>query len=79
LGQTKPFTLLLIDGPYSQEIKRLAAKVYVDLHHCAQKGANSEHWRSCLLEVIAEIHMALDRMFEVVEEGKLMAPIFLLI
>jgi hypothetical protein len=69
--------LSLIDGPYSPEIKRLAAKVYVDLHHCAQKGANSEHWRSCLLGVISEIHMILDRIFEVVEESKLV--VFLLL
>lgn len=70
LGQTGPLMLSLIDGPYSPEIKQCAAKVYIDLHHCAPKGAHNEHWRSCLLGVIAEIHMILDRMFEVVEESK---------
>ena len=71
LGQTSPLILSIIDGPYSPEIKRLAAKVYVDLHHSAQKGANGDHWRGCLLGVIAEVHMVLDRMLEVVEEGTL--------
>ena len=61
--------LSLIDGPYSPEIKRLAAKVYVDLHHSTQKGAGSAYWRSCLLGIVAEIHMVLDRIFEIVEEG----------
>jgi len=69
LGQITPLILSIIDGPYSPEIKRLAAKVYVDLHHSVQKGANGDHWRGCLLGVIAEVHMVLDRVFEVVEEG----------
>ena len=68
-GTTGTLMLSFIDGPYSPEIKRLAAKVYVDLHHSAQKGANTDHWRSCLLGVVAEVHIVLDRMFEVVEEG----------
>lgn len=61
--------LTIIDGPYSPEIKQLAAKVYVDLHHSTPKGANGDHWRSNLLGVLAEMHIVLDRMFEVVEEG----------
>ena len=69
LGVTGPLLLSLIDGPYSPEIKSLAAKVYVDLHHSAQKGVSSDYWRSCLLGIVAEIHTMLDRMFEVVEEG----------
>jgi len=43
--------------------------VYVDLHHCAPKGGNSDHWRSNLLGIIAEVHVVLDRILEVVEEG----------
>lgn len=43
--------------------------MYVDLHHSTQKGGNVDHWRSCLLGVIAEVHIVLDRVFEVVEEG----------
>ena len=60
--------LSLIDGPYSPEIKLLAAKVYADLHHSTHKGASSDYWRSCLLGIVAEIHILLDRIFDVVEE-----------
>ena len=63
--------LSLIDGPYPSEVKRLAGKVYVDLHHSAQKGGNGDHWRSCLVGIIAEFHMVLDRMFEFIEEGSI--------
>ena len=71
LGVAGPLMLSLIDGPYSSAMKRLAAKVYVDLHHSTQKGASSDYWRSCLLGIVSEIHTVLDRMFEVVEEGAL--------
>ena len=69
LGVTELLMLSLIDGPHSLEVKRLATKVYVDLHHSAQKGTNSDYWRSSLLGIIAETHAVLDRMFEGVEEG----------
>ena len=61
--------VLLLDGPYPLDIKQSAARVFVDLHHCAPKGTSSEHWRSNLMNVISEIHAVLDRIFEVVEEG----------
>jgi hypothetical protein len=70
LGRAGPLMLSLIEGPYSSDVQRLAGKVYVDLHHATQKGMNSEHWRSCFVGVISEIHAVLDRMFEIVEEGE---------
>ena len=70
LTRTQTLTLSIIEGAYSKEIKALAAKVYVDLHHSAQKGGTSEHWRVCVLGVIAEVHGILDHMFEVLEEGE---------
>jgi hypothetical protein len=69
LGKTSQLNLSLIEGDNSPEVQRLAAKVYVDLHFSAQKGTNSDHWRSCFLGTISEIHIVLDRLFEVVEEG----------
>jgi hypothetical protein len=72
LGVATPLMLSLIDGPYSPEIKRLAAKVYVDVHHSTQKGAGSEYWRSSLLGIVAQVHIVLDGIFEVVEEGALL-------
>ena len=71
LEKTSQLTLALIEGDYAPELKRLAAKVYVDLHYSAQKGMNADHWRSCFLGIISEIHTVLDRLFEVVEEGTL--------
>jgi rRNA processing/ribosome biogenesis len=71
ITRTQALTLSLIDGAYPKEVKTLAAKVYVDLHHSAQKGGNSDHWRASFLGAIAEIHTVLDRMFEGVEEGTL--------
>jgi len=69
LTKTSQLTLSIIQGEYPPEIKRQAAMVYVDLHHSAPKGTNSEYWRSCLLGIVAEIHIVLDRLLEVVEEG----------
>jgi hypothetical protein len=73
LTRTQTLTLSLIDGAYPKEIKTFAAKVYVDLHHSAQKGGNSDHWRASFLGAIAEIHTVLDRLFEGVEEGSLVS------
>jgi hypothetical protein len=61
--------LSLLDGPYSPDVKLLAARVFVDLHHSAPKGTCSDQWRSNLIGVISEVHAVLNRMFEVVEEG----------
>jgi pre-rRNA-processing protein RIX1 len=69
LSTAGPLMLSLLDGPYPMETKQLAAKVFVDLHHCAPKGTSSEQWRSNLVNVISEIHSVLDRTFEIVEEG----------
>jgi rRNA processing/ribosome biogenesis len=69
LGKVNQLTLSILEGEYTQDNQKLAAKVYVDLHHSAQKGTGREHWRSCLLGTISEIHSILDRLFEVVEEG----------
>lgn len=69
-GRIQQLSLSLIDGSFPIDIKRLAAKVYVDLHHCAPKGTGRDHWRSSLLATISEIHSVLDILFEVVEEGR---------
>lgn len=69
LGKVNQLTLSILDGDYSPETQKLAAKVYVDLHHSAQKGTSSDHWRTCLLGTISEVHIILDRLFEIVEEG----------
>jgi hypothetical protein len=69
LGIAEPLILSLIDGPHPADVKRMATKVYVDLHHSAQKGASSDHWRTSLLGITSEIHTVLDRMFDVIEEG----------
>ena len=69
LGSAGPLAVSLLDGPYAPAIKQLAAKAFVDLHHCAPKGTSSEQWRSNLVGVISEVHVVLDRIFEVVEEG----------
>jgi hypothetical protein len=70
LGRAGPLMLSLIEGPYSSDVQLLARNVYIDLHHSTQKGMNSDHWRSNLIGVISEIQFVLDRMFEIVEEGK---------
>jgi hypothetical protein len=64
-------TLLLkvFAGNYSPEVLKLAARVNVDLHHSASKGTNSEHWRAILHGIIGEAHMALNHIFEPLEEG----------
>jgi hypothetical protein len=69
LGKVNQLTLSIIEGDYTPDNQKLAAKVYVDLHHSAQKGTGREHWRSCLVGTISEIHSILDRLFEIVEEG----------
>jgi rRNA processing/ribosome biogenesis len=69
-GRSGPLMLSLIEGSYSSDVQLLAGKVYVDLHHSTQKGMNSDHWRSCLVGIISEVHFILDRMFEVVEEDR---------
>jgi len=69
LSSAGPLVLSLLDGPYSKETKQWAAKVFVDLHQCAPKDTSSEQWRSNLVNVISEIHVILDRIFDVVEEG----------
>jgi hypothetical protein len=69
MTKTQTLTLSVIDGAYPVEIKTLAAKVYVDLHHSAQKGGNNDHWRATFLGAVSEIHTVLNRMFQIVEEG----------
>lgn len=70
LGRAGPIMLSMIEGSHSPDVQLLAGKVYVDLHRSTQKGMNSDHWRSCLVGIISEIHFILDRMFEVVEEDR---------
>jgi len=69
LGRAQQLMLSLIDEGCPSDVQRMAAKVYVDLHHCAPKGTSGDRWRSSLLETISEIHTVLDLIFEVVEEG----------
>ena len=69
LGRVESLVLSVLDGHYPPDIQRLAAKVYVDLHHSAQKGRGGDHWRTNLLGAISEIHFILDRVFAIVEEG----------
>jgi hypothetical protein len=60
----------IFDGNYSSEVKKLAARVYVDLHHSASKGANSEYWRSSILGVVGETHLTLNTLFHCIKEGR---------
>ena len=69
LSTVGPLVVSLLDGPYTPDIKVRAAKVFVDLHHCAAKGTSSDQWRSNFVSVISEIHTVLDRILEPVEEG----------
>jgi hypothetical protein len=61
--------LKVFAGNYSPEAMKLAARVYVDLHHSASKGTSSEHWRANVLGIIGEAHMVLHHIFESLEEG----------
>jgi rRNA processing/ribosome biogenesis len=56
-------------GTYSPEVIDLAARIYVDIHHSASKGTNSEHWRSAILGIIGEAHIVLNHVFDSLEEG----------
>ena len=69
MAKTQNLVISVIEGAYPRYIQELAAKVYVDLHHSAVKGESSNHWRACFLRTITELHMVLDRLFSVVEEG----------
>lgn len=69
LTRSSALMLSILEGPYPKNIKKLAARVYVDLHYSAQKGGNAEHWRAGILGTIAEVHFVLDQIFSVVEEG----------
>jgi len=73
LSRTSAMVLSLLDGQYPPDIRQLAAHVYVDLHHSAQKGTHAEHWKAGLLGAIAEIHYVLDDIFGIIEEGNYLA------
>jgi hypothetical protein len=68
---TSANTLLLkvFAGNYPPKVVKLAAQAYVDLHHSAAKGTNSEHWRASGLGIIGEAHIVLNHIFEPLEEG----------
>jgi pre-rRNA-processing protein RIX1 len=69
VARTSTLILSLLDGSYPRDVQLFAALVYVDLHHSAQKGTNAEHWRAGFLGAIGEVHLTLDCMFNIIEEG----------
>jgi rRNA processing/ribosome biogenesis len=71
MARTSALVMGVIDGMETTEVKRLAGRVFVDLHHSAQKGGIAEQWRNSFLGVIAEVHHVLDLVFEIIEEGTL--------
>jgi rRNA processing/ribosome biogenesis len=69
LTSANTLLLKLFAGNYSPKVVKLAARVYVDLHHSATKGTSSEHWRASVLGIIGEAHRVLNHIFESLEEG----------
>jgi len=68
LSRVTPLVFSVIDENDSLQLKRLAGKVYVDLHHAAQKDRTAEYWRNAFLGAITEYHLVLDTLFTIVEE-----------
>lgn len=55
-------------GPVSPEISRIVRKLYVQLHHCAQKNTAADEWALCLEQSIKYAHFVCDKIFRGVVE-----------